>query len=96
VYVRFEWDEAKAESNRRKHRVPFETAVRVFDDPQFLLFQDREVDGEERWNAIGMVGDALVLAVAHTARSEDGQEIVRIISARKASRWERRVYEDGE
>lgn len=94
--MRFEWDEAKAESNRRKHRVLFATAMRVFDDPRVLLDQDREVDGEERWSAIGMVSGALVLAVAHTVRDEEGEEIVRIISARTATKWERRVYEDGD
>ena len=94
--MRFEWDAEKAESNWRKHRIRFATAVRVFDDPRVLLDQDREVDGEERWSAIGMVSGALVLAVAHTARDQDGEEIVRIISARTATKWERRVYEDGD
>jgi len=48
--VRFDWDEVKNRSNYRKHGVFFETATLVFDDPDFVMLQDREVDGEERWH----------------------------------------------
>ena len=89
----FEWDERKDASNYRKHRVLFETAALVFDDPELVLWQDREIEGEERWQAIGKVRGLLLLMVAHTIRDEEGDEIVRIISAREATPHERREYD---
>ena len=91
--MRFEWDENKNRINYRKHRVLFETAVLVFDDPTLVMLQDREVDGEERWQTMGRVGGLLLLMVAHTVDEKEGDEIVRIISARKATAHERRGYE---
>jgi uncharacterized DUF497 family protein len=93
----FEWGPAKAADNRRKHGVSFEIAARVFADPLCLSRQDRSVDYEQRWQTIGRVDDRLLL-VAHTIRDdedEDGQpiEIIRIISARAATRRERHDYE---
>ena len=89
----FEWDENKNRSNLRKHGVKFEEAAAVFEDPQLLIVRDRVQDGEERWHAIGMVEGCLVLTVAHTLQEEDGSEVIRIISARSATRRERRRYE---
>jgi uncharacterized DUF497 family protein len=94
--VRFEWDEEKNRANYQKHGVLFETAARVFLDPDLVMVQDREVDGEERWQTIGVVEGFQILLVAHTIRDEDDVEIVRIISAREATRHERRVYEHGD
>ena len=91
--LRFEWDPEKAGSNLRKHGVTFETAIRVFADPFALMEQDRVENGEYRWQTIGVVDGALVLLVAHADREEDGIEVVRIISARRASKAERRRYE---
>lgn len=93
--MRFEWDEHKNRSNRSKHHISFELACEVFDDPHQLNRQDRIVDGEMRWQTVGMVGGIALLIVAHTWHEDDGEEIVRIISARKATRAERRAYEDG-
>jgi uncharacterized DUF497 family protein len=93
--LRFDWDETKDANNLRKHGVGFEAASLVFDDPLQLSAQDREVNGEERWQTIGMAGDVLLLLVAHTFEDEDEEEVVRIISARKANGLERRRYEDG-
>lgn len=90
----FEWDAKKAASNYRKHLVLFETAALVFDDPDFVMFPDRDVDGEMRWHTIGRVEGILLLMVAHTFEDEDGEEIVRIISAREVIAHERRLYED--
>jgi uncharacterized DUF497 family protein len=67
----------------------------VFNDPDLLMAQDREVDGEERWQTIGMVEGVLLLLVAHTVRDEDNDELVRIISAQEVTRHERRRYERG-
>lgn len=80
--ARYEWDEAKATSNFRKHRIRFESARRVFDDPYALVEQDRNVDGEPRWQALGLAEGILLLLVAHTSEGEE--EVVRIISARAA------------
>jgi len=91
--VRFDWDERKNLSNYRKHRVLFETAMLVFDDPDLLMDQDREVDGEARWQTLGRVTGVLLLLVAHTLEDEEGEELVRIISARTATPMERRRYE---
>ncbi|AYD03314.1 BrnT family toxin [Neorhizobium sp. NCHU2750] len=96
--MRFEWDRAKAETNLRKHRVSFETALRVFFDPFVLIEQDRVEDGEYRWQAIGAVDGHTVLIVAHVNREDDEAEepveVIRIISARKADLKERRRYEE--
>ena len=93
--MRFDWDETKDAANLRKHGVGFEAASLVFDDPLQLSAQDREVNGEERWQTIGMAGGVLLLLVAHTFEDENEEEVVRIISARKANAQERRRYEDG-
>ena len=93
----FEWDETKAETNYRKHGIRFEEASAVFDDPLCVSEQDRIENGEQRWQTIGMVSGLLLLLVAHTVRFEDDDsiEVVRIISARRATRQERRRYEHG-
>jgi len=90
--MRFEWDEAKNHQNLGKHGISFETAVLVFDDPQALSDQDRMIDEEERWQTIGSIG-ALVVLVAHLWWDEDGEEVIRLISARRASLAERKSYE---
>lgn len=91
----FTWDAAKEEGNRRKHGVSFEAAKLVFDDPLHLSRQDRVKGGEERWQTLGMVGGVVVLLVAHTWREADGDEHIRIISARRATKQERNIYEEG-
>src|SRR5947199_3730383 len=89
----FTWNERKNRANRKKHRISFETATLVFDDPFHISVQDREVDGEARWQTIGMVNGAHVLLVAHTVDEEAG--LIRILSARKATRRERSIYAQG-
>ena len=59
--MRFIWDEARNRRNRLKHKVSFETAALVFDDPNALNIQDRTVEGEERWQTLGLVGGVVVL-----------------------------------
>lgn len=97
MYNQFEWDPVKAASNWRKHKVRFETALRIFADPFALTYQDCIIAGEQRWQTIGMVENHVLLLVAHTIheRHEGSQliEIIRIISARRADRTERRRYE---
>lgn len=89
----FTWDAGKNRANQRKHGISFETAVLTFDDPYHVSVQDREVDDEPRWQTIGMAGGVHVLLVAHTVEEED--EVVRILSARKATRRERNIYAQG-
>jgi uncharacterized protein len=89
--MRFEWDDNKNRTNIAKHKVSFETAISVFDDQHAISIQDRFVEGEERWQTLGMVAGLLYL-VAHTWLSEEGDEVIRIISARKAEPTERRAY----
>jgi uncharacterized protein len=91
--VRVEWDETKNRSNQRKHGVNFELAQDVFDDPLALSKFDRIEDREERWHTLGTVGDVVLLLVTHTVRDDEGEEVIRIISARKATAGERRHYE---
>lgn len=91
--ILFEWDEGKAEQNARKHGVGFELAKQVFLDPCALIEQDRIVDGERRWRTIGRVGEIVIFFVAHTVEEQDQDEIIRIISARRATRRERIRYE---
>jgi uncharacterized DUF497 family protein len=92
--VRFEWDEAKANSNLRKHGVRFEDAMLVFADPFAMVEQDRSEGGEFRWQTLGLVAGIVLLLVAHTVRNEEEDEIIRIISARKAIRKERKRYDE--
>ena len=92
--VWFEWDETKARSNALKHGVRFEDAMLVFADPYALVEQDRLEGGELRWQTLGLAGGIVLLLVAHTVRNEQEDEIIRIISARPATRKERRRYED--
>jgi len=90
--MKFAWDETKNSINRRKHQVSFETAQLVFDDPLQVSKQDRIEDGEHRWQTIGLVHGVVLLLVAHTHTEADGEETIRIISARKADKAERRIY----
>jgi len=89
----FEWDEAKAESNLRKHGISFKCATKVFDDPFVLAEPERFESGEHRWQSIGMVEGVAILLVAHTVHEEGWDEVIRIISARRATRKECRRYE---
>lgn len=84
----FEWDEAKNLANIRKHGIPFEYACDVFKGPIWVSEDTRKAYGEPRWRAIGeLLGS--VVAVAYTKRGSR----IRIISARKASRNERKAYQ---
>ena len=89
----FEWDPRKAASNRRKHGVSFEEARTAFLDEDGLQIADPEHSGtEERFILLGLSSYARVLIVCHCFRSRD--EIIRIISARRANAHERAVYEE--
>jgi hypothetical protein len=89
--MRFEWDPAKASANSRKHQVSFEEAQTVFyDDFAVQFFDDEHSAEEERFIMLGMSSGARLLVVVHAERA--GGEVVRIISARKATRNEAKFY----
>lgn len=91
--MRFEWNEAKNRQNLATHRISFETATLVFDDPHALSYQDRFVDDEDRWQTFGMVGGIVLMVANIFWEEEDGEEVIRIISARRANAHERNIYE---
>ena len=93
--LQFTWDERKNRTNQRKHGISFETAVLVFDDPYHVSTQDRAVEGELRWQTIGMAKGVQILIVAHTISAAEDEETVRIVSARKATPQERSIYAQG-
>ena len=89
--MRFAWDDEKNRQNVAKHKVSFESASRVFEDPHQVSFQD-DFSEEERWLTLGLLDGAVVLLVVHTVEGDD-EETIRIISARKATKSERDKYE---
>jgi len=89
--LRFEWDSTKAAANQRKHGVTFEEAQAVFLDDSAVLIDDPDHSREEeRFLLVGLGAGLRTLTVAHCYRSAD--EVIRIISARRATRKERRAY----
>ena len=89
--MRFDWDPRKASSNEKKHGVSFEEAQSVFFDEQALLLEDPQPrHEEERFVLLGLSASLRILVVIHALREED---VIRIISARKATRLETREYE---
>lgn len=95
--MRWAWSAEKNKTNRQKHGLSFDTAQLVFEDPLAATRLDTHA-AEERWQTVGVIGNVSILVV-HTwpARDEKtGEETGRIISARKATKQERRAYEEGE
>ena len=87
----FDWDEGKNLSNRKKHGISFEEAETVFVDENALLIHDPDHSGEEdRFVLLGLSAKLRMLVVNHCYRKND--EVIRIISARKATRMERKQY----
>lgn len=89
--MRVEWDSNEAAANLAKHGVAFEEAGTVFEDPYFLVFEDPDHSiGEYRYLMIGRSAPGRLLIVAYTERGD----AIRIISAREATRRERKTYEE--
>jgi len=89
---KFEWDDRKAASNLRKHGVSFDEAVSVFADGLALTFADTDhSESANRSRTYGVSNNGRLLVVVHTERRNS----VRIISARKATRYEKGIYEQG-
>ena len=88
----FEWDDEKDEANRKKHKVGFDEAKTVFNDPYAITMPDEEhATNESRYIDIGLSSKGQLLVVVYTER----ETTIRLISSRKATKWERRVYEEG-
>lgn len=86
--MQFDWDDAKAEINRRKHHFAFKDAIAVCSDPNRVLVDvSRIEDGETRWKVIGRIGDRLFTAVFVMR-----QDVCRLISARRSNTSEERSY----
>ena len=99
--VRYEWDEAKNRRNQRQHGgISFEAAALVFEDEHCLIGPDRiDETGEQRWHALGEVRiepeEPAVVLVVHAYREDiSGEEVIRIISARRAEKHEIRGYQE--
>ncbi len=94
----FEWDENKARGNLKKHKVSFEEAKTVFNDPLLITFPDDEhSETEDRYISIGTSASNKVLLVIHTEReTAEDTLIIRLISCRKATASEQKAYEEGE
>ena len=90
--MRFEWDLQKAAENVLNHGVSFEEAATIFFDPLSATGGDPDHSvGESRFVTFGLSSEGRLLVVAHT----DHEDVIRIISAREATRGERKIYEEG-
>lgn len=87
--MRFEWDEEKNAGNIRKHNIDFADVPSVFNGPMLVELDEREDYGEERWIGIGFLRNIVAVVVF----AEPRQDTIRIISARKANKYERKKYE---
>jgi uncharacterized protein len=84
-----EWDSSKNEKNIKRHKLDFNDALMVFEQPMLSRIDDRENYGEDRWIGLGKLDGAIVVIV-YTLRNEN----VRVISLRRANRRERKIYEE--
>jgi uncharacterized protein len=92
--MRFDWDPTKAAANLKKHQVSFDEAKSVFfDEFAVQFFDDEHSESEDRFIMLGMSLSARLLVVCHCERDEG--EVIRIISARKATRGEAAFYRGG-
>jgi len=92
--MQFEWDKNKNQLNQQKHSVAFEEAQKIFDDPlQISKFDHRFSYFEERWITIGATQTGHIFVIANLFFTDDGEEIIRIISALHANQKERGNYE---
>jgi uncharacterized DUF497 family protein len=89
--IKFEWDESKNRANNKKHGISFEEALTVFYDDNARLIDDPDHSGEEeRFILLGISAQLKLLVVCHCC--QDGDEVIRIISARKANKSESSFY----
>ena len=92
--MRFEWDEKKNTANIQKHNISFAEASEIFDDPLHISIMDERYNYfEERWISLGQSSNRKLIVTANLYFSAEGEEIIRIISAREATAHERKQYE---
>jgi uncharacterized DUF497 family protein len=84
----------KAKRNLLKHKIAFEVAQKVFFDPHVVSYEDCDADGEIRFHAVGYATDRLLAIVIYVDHSEGADEVLHIISARKAEEFEESLYAD--
>lgn len=91
--MKFEWDAKKAKANLQKHKISFLEACYVFADKYLLtVFDDEHSAHEERWITMGQSINGKILVVVHTYKGTNDIEVIRIVSARKATRKEEKQY----
>ncbi|MDA3938160.1 MAG: BrnT family toxin [Spirochaetia bacterium] len=92
--MRFEWDQNKDFSNQTKHGISFEEAMEIFDDPLHISILDKKYSYfEERWITVGTTNKISIIVVVNLFFDDEGEEVIRIISAREATNNERKKYE---
>ncbi len=92
--MKFVWDEGKNEVNKKKHGISFEEAKEIYMDPLQLAFMDERFSYfEERWITVGKTLNNHIVLAVNLYFDQEGEEIIRIISARKATNHERSQYE---
>jgi uncharacterized DUF497 family protein len=96
VRYEFDWDPVKARQNLQKHGVSFERAARIFLDPFAIsIFDEKHTETEDRWITIGTEANEVLLVVVHAFRNVDTENaLVRVISARKATKEEVQQYHE--
>ncbi len=87
--MKFEWDEIKNKANIQKHRIDFNDVPIMFDQPMVISLDTRKDYGEDRWIGIGLLGSGCAVVVF----VEQNEDVIRIISARKAEKHEQKRYE---
>ena len=87
--MNYQWDPVKSKTNVKKHGIEFADAVGVFDDADAIILEDPDSEGEQRFLSIGLDILGRIIVVAYTYRGDE----VRVISARKATKQEVRIYE---
>jgi uncharacterized DUF497 family protein len=90
MHMNYRWDPAKAKANINKQGVEFADAAGVFEDPDAITIEDPDSQGEQRFLSIGLDVLGRIIVVAYTYRDDD----VRLISARKATKKEVKIYEE--
>lgn len=93
--MQFEWNEDKNKLNKQQHQISFEEAVEVFQDPLHISILDKRFSYfEERWITLGATKHRVILVVANLFFTDEGEEIIRLVSARYATAKERQQYEN--
>jgi len=92
--MRFEWDQKKNIANQKKHGISFDEAIEIFDDPLHVSILDKKYSYfEERWITVGATKNISIVVAVNLFFDDEGEEVIRLISAREATHNERKKYE---